>query len=133
MKRLERTPGPGEMSTGASGPLGLTQVQFLLLSGLEDLGRDGAAVGQNELARRPRIDAMMTSQVLRTLEAKGLVGRLSNPRDQRAKVLILTDEGAEAARRAAGLMVDCERLFFLRPTDDVAASMAGLGGLTPLG
>jgi DNA-binding MarR family transcriptional regulator len=114
-------------------PVGLTQVQFLLLSGLEDLGRDGAAVRQNELAQRTRVDVMMTSQVLRTLEAKGLVERLSNPRDQRAKVLILTSEGREAIGRAADLMAHCERMFFLRPTDDVAALMAGMRELAPPG
>jgi DNA-binding MarR family transcriptional regulator len=114
-------------------PLGLTQAQFLLLSGLEELGRDERAVNQSDLARRARLDEMMASQVLRTLEAKGLVERLSNPRDRRAKVLSLTPEGCDAARRAADVMVECERMFFLRPAEDVAALMAALRELTPIG
>jgi DNA-binding MarR family transcriptional regulator len=114
-------------------PLGLSQVQFLLLSGLEDLCRNGEPVKQADLAYRTRIDEMMASLVLRTLEAKGLVKRLSNPLDLKAKVLILTSEGGAAARRAADPMVDCERLFFLRPTDEVVALAVGLRELAPFG
>jgi DNA-binding MarR family transcriptional regulator len=114
-------------------PLGLTQVQFLLLSGLEDLCRDGEPVRQSRLAYRTGIDEMMASLVLRTLEAKGLVERLSSCLDRRAKVLLLTSEGAEAARRGGDAIVDCERLFFLRPTDDITALTAGLTGLVPFG
>src|SRR4051794_41912041 len=56
------------------GPFDLTHVQFVLLASLAWLRADGP-VTQRELASHARTDPMMTSQVLRALEAKGLVDR----------------------------------------------------------
>ena len=82
-------------------PLGLTHVQFVLLASLAWLARDGAVVTQVELARHAATDVMMTSQVLRALESRGLLERHPHPADARARALaacaIPAVEAADAA------------------------------------
>jgi DNA-binding MarR family transcriptional regulator len=70
-----------------------TQVQFALLSSLLRLESREQWVTQAMLARHAKLDEMMTSQVLRSLEKRGLVERHPHPRDTRAKYLLLTLEG----------------------------------------
>ena len=82
-------------------PHGVTPVQFLLLSGLFELGDAGSvAVNQAALARNCNTDPMMTSQVLRTLEKDGLLRRAVNPEDRRAVAVEITASGASLVNRA---------------------------------
>jgi DNA-binding MarR family transcriptional regulator len=55
---------------------------------------------------------MMTSQVLRTLEAKGLVTREAHPTDARARALAATATGVELVNRAIGAVETVDRDFF---------------------
>ena len=55
-------------------PFGLTHVQFVLTAALTWLGADGP-VTQRQLADFAGTDPMMTSQVVRVLEQRGLVVR----------------------------------------------------------
>jgi DNA-binding MarR family transcriptional regulator len=81
-------------------PLGLTHVQFVLLACTWWLDQKGDVPNQMTLARQAGTDVKMTSQVLRTLEAKGLLQRHVDPDDNRAKQLHITAVGAKLARRA---------------------------------
>ena len=56
----------------ALAPFALTHVQFVLLATLTSID-SSVPVTQRDLATRAAIDPMMTSQVLRTLESKGLI------------------------------------------------------------
>ncbi len=94
------------------GSLGLTYVQVVLLSGLKHLAEIDEAVSQASLAHHLGADAMMTSQVLRTLETAGLVRRERNPRDQRAMILVLTAEGDARLARAIPVLAEAEAEFF---------------------
>jgi DNA-binding MarR family transcriptional regulator len=95
-------------------PLDLTHVQFVLLAAVTWL--DGAVGGdpvrQRDLAAHAATDPMMTSQVLRTLERKGLVERRDHPRDRRAKALVPTSAGVVLANRALVAVENCDREFF---------------------
>lgn len=71
----------------------LTHVQFVLLAGTWWLSDHGGEPTQTQLVEHTRIDPMMTSQVLRRLEDKGLVERSEDIVDTRAKRVCLTDEG----------------------------------------
>lgn len=83
-------------------PLGLTHVQFVLLTVAWWHEEHGAgAATQTVVATTAGTDPMMTSQVLRRLEADGLVRREPHPDDARARCVGLTDEGR--ARLAAAL------------------------------
>ncbi|HEV2635394.1 MAG TPA: MarR family transcriptional regulator [Actinocrinis sp.] len=92
-------------------PFGLTHVQFVLLAALSWLGADGP-VTQKALADHAATDPMMTSQVLRALEAQGLVERRPHPQDGRARALAVTAEGRELADRAVVAVEACDAEFF---------------------
>ncbi len=94
-------------------PFDLTHVQFVLLASLTWLDSD-TPVTQRALAAHARTDPMMTSQVLRTLEAKGLVVRGPHPTDARARALTATPRGAELANAANASVEAVDRTFFAR-------------------
>ncbi|MFC3983246.1 MarR family winged helix-turn-helix transcriptional regulator [Streptosporangium jomthongense] len=96
----------------ALAPLDLTHVQFVLLATAWWMNSHGESPNQLSLARRAGTDVKMTSQVLRRLEDKGLLGREVDPADTRAKLLRTTDEGAELARRAIGVVEAADAAFF---------------------
>ena len=95
-------------------PYGLTHVQFVLLASLTWLaGLDGGGpVTQRELADHAATDPMMTSQVLRVLEQRSLVGRSAHPVDKRAVAIAVTDSGAALANSANAAVEACDRRFF---------------------
>ncbi len=95
----------------ALAPFGLTHVQFVLLASLTWL--DGEEpVTQRELAEHAGTDPMMTSQVLRALERKGLVTRGAHPFDRRAHALAPTAAGATLANRANAAVEAADAAYF---------------------
>lgn len=98
----------------ALAPFGLTHVQFVLLVAVTwlDEGAGGDPVTQRDLAAQAATDPMMTSQVLRTLEGKGLIERRDHPSDRRAKALAPTESGVALANRAVVAVERCDREFF---------------------
>ena len=82
----------------ALAPLGLTHVQFVLLATTWWLNSDGQSPNQLGVARQAGTDVKMTSEVLRKLEAKGLIRREVDPADTRARRLLATEQGAELAK-----------------------------------
>jgi DNA-binding MarR family transcriptional regulator len=92
-------------------PYDLTHVQFVLLASLTWLRADGP-VTQKDLATHAGTDPMMTSQVLRALEAKRLVERRDHPTDSRARALVVTAAGADLANRANSAVEGVDRAFF---------------------
>ena len=61
---------------------------------------------------------MMTSQVLRTLESKGLIERLAHPTDGRARTLALTSAGVSLVNRANAAVEHADRAYFAALGDD---------------
>lgn len=96
-------------------PFDLTHVQFVLLASLTWLDAD--APTQSELAAHAGTDPMMTSQVLRALEAKSLVERRPHPTDGRARLLAATTAGKALANRAVAAVEACDTEFFARLAD----------------
>ena len=93
-------------------PLGLTHVQFVLLSCAWWLNDHGLVPNQLELARQAGTDVKMTSQVVRKLEAKGLLERDTDPGDTRARRLRITPEGTNLALRAIEHVERADAEFF---------------------
>lgn len=99
----------------ALAPLELTHVQFVLLAGVWWLAREGpVAPSQRELADHAGTDPMMTSQVLRALEARGHVLRTPDPGDRRTRRLTPTPAGASLAAEAVGIVETADAAFFAR-------------------
>lgn len=105
-------------------PHGLSHVQFVLLASLTWLDTD-EPVTQKDLAAHAGTDPMMTSQVLRALEARGLVERRTHPTDSRARSLVVTRTGAALANRAVADVEAVDRRFF-EPLGDRGAEFTAL-------
>lgn len=93
-------------------PFGLTHAQFVLLASLTWLVDEAKPLTQADLASHAKMDVMMTSNVLRTLEEKGLVRRDPHPTDTRAKSLAVTEQGRELAAQAVRVVENIDRDFF---------------------
>ncbi|MFF4402021.1 MarR family winged helix-turn-helix transcriptional regulator [Streptomyces sp. NPDC001480] len=109
----------------ALAPLDLTHVQFVLLACAWWLNNQGEHPNQMALARQAGTDVKMTSQVLRTLEHKGLIERAVDPADTRAKRLRVTDAGADLAPRAIAAVEHADARFFQPVPLDDAVSLLG--------
>lgn len=78
-----------------TGDFDVTPVQFAILNALiEDPGED-----QVTLAAKVAFDAATFGSVIGRLEAKGWVRRVPDAADRRRKLLWITEEGQETARR----------------------------------
>ncbi|RZS89567.1 MarR family transcriptional regulator [Motilibacter rhizosphaerae] len=113
-------------------PLGLTHVQFVLLASSWWLGEHGGPPHQRALAAHASTDVMMTSSVVRALEARGLVRRTPDPQDSRAKRVTVTEEGAALARQAMQAVEAADAAFFAAAqqefgTGELLALLRGLG------
>lgn len=106
---------------GGLDTLGITHAQFLLLAALDFLSNEKNIVSQQDLAKHCRIDKMMTSKILRTLQKKGMLSRKKNKMDTRSKSMILSEEGQELLKKAFK-MIDQIDGDFLMPL--------GLNGLS---
>jgi len=96
----------------ALAPMSLTHAQYVLLSTLYGMQREGRQPSQRELADRTGLEALYVSKLARTLEADGLIARPRDADDTRALRLALTERGAEAVRPAmAAVQVLLEKLL----------------------
>lgn len=116
----------------ALAPHGLTHVQFVLLATLASL--QPSPVTQRQLADAATTDVMMTSQVLRALEAKGLIERHPHPNDKRAMLLTPTMQGASIINNANAAVENADTKFFsalgAQALDRFITSLATLSGNT---
>ena len=96
----------------ALAPLGLTHVQFVLLAAAWWLNSRGEDPNQLSVARQAGTDVKMTSEVLRKLEAKGLVVRTVDVADTRARRIRVTERGGELAQAAVMAVEGVDAAFF---------------------
>jgi DNA-binding MarR family transcriptional regulator len=96
----------------ALAPLDLTHVQFVLLACTWGLNEQGERPTQIALAGQAGTDIKMTSQVLRSLERKGLIEREIDTADTRARRLRVTRRGARLAPRAIAIVEEVDSRFF---------------------
>lgn len=120
--------------------LDLTHAQFVLLASAAYLGTAAAEEGaqpapvtQKLLAGHAKLDAVTTSEVLRTLEAKGLVERRPHPEDARARAVAVTKAGKALARKAIPAVEEADAAYFREHAGQVAALAALVRGSTPSG
>ncbi len=95
-------------------PFNITHPQFVLLAALGWLTRKGARVSQVELARFSASDPTMTSQILRTLEKRGLIQRERMEGNERSKFPSLTAQGAKKIEEVLPLVEEVDHHFFSR-------------------
>ncbi len=93
-------------------PFDLTHAQFVLLASMTWLAGGEKPLTQIDLASHAKMDVMMTSNVLRTLEEKGLILRKPHPTDTRAKSLTVTSKGLKLAEQAVQVVEKIDSSFF---------------------
>ncbi|TGL64675.1 MarR family winged helix-turn-helix transcriptional regulator [Leptospira sarikeiensis] len=93
-------------------PLDLTHAQFVLLAVTHWLELHEEETTQIKIAERAKTDPMTTSTVLRTLESKKLVKRVSHSTDTRAKLVQSTSEGQKILKQAVKVVEDFDEEFF---------------------
>uniref|UniRef100_UPI00307F3783 MarR family winged helix-turn-helix transcriptional regulator n=1 Tax=Ferroplasma sp. TaxID=2591003 RepID=UPI00307F3783 len=92
--------------------IGITHVQFVLLASAMWLNDCNKQSTQAAIAKFSHADAMMTSQVLRALEEKGLVLRVNNSEDSRANNITITEDGRNIVEKAMKVVEDTDSEFF---------------------
>lgn len=119
----------------ALAPFDLTHVQFVLLASTWWLAEHDGPPRQRDLADHAGTDPMMTSQVVRTLERKGLLAREVDPDDRRAWRLTLTRSGAALVRKALKAVEDADTAYFGQlgkpARDRFVSGLRELGGPPP--
>lgn len=100
------------MQRDALALLGLTHVQFVLLTVTFWLETQKSPPTQNRLAATAKTDKMMTSQIVRSLEQRKLLKRVRDPHDGRAFLLSTTEEGRHLVRLALPVVEKVDQDFF---------------------
>lgn len=100
------------MISSALAPLGLTHVQFVLLACAWWLNQAGGRPSQVEVARQAGTDVKMASEVLRSLERKGLLERRADESDARARQIVVTRKGKALAPKAIAAVEAVDSEFF---------------------
>jgi DNA-binding MarR family transcriptional regulator len=114
----------------ALAPHELTHVQFVLLASLWWLAEHEAeAPTQTRLSEQAGTDPMMTSQVLRKLEARGLLRRVPDAHDTRARRLHLTPSGRELIAIALTDVENTDIEFFAPLAERHEGFLEALGAL----
>jgi len=91
--------------------LGLTHPQFVILATTGWLTRTGKRASQAEIGKQAALDPNTTSQVLRSLQAKGWIER-PYVTNERSKYPILTAAGAELLKKALPAVESADATFF---------------------
>jgi DNA-binding MarR family transcriptional regulator len=116
-------------------PMGLTHVQFVLLASTWWLAAEGRRPNQRELADHAGTNVMMTSQVVRSLEARRLLRRESDAEDTRALQLEVTPEGEALVLRALKAVEDADKRYFSSVEDQerLLGALRRMAGRSPTG
>ncbi len=106
-------------------PFELTHGQFVLLANLWWLQEHSEVVTQNDLAHHAEIDVMMTSDLVRKLEERGLMRRTEHPHDSRARSIRLTAAGKRLVGEVVPVVENVDQTFF----EGLGAEAATFGAL----
>lgn len=106
-------------------PMGLTHVQFVVLASVARLCGNVETVTQADVCRWGQLDANMASEVVRSLEGRGLLARREHPTDRRAHRLELTEEGQKLFAEARALIIPVKEAFFA-PLPDEGKALAAI-------
>jgi MarR family transcriptional regulator, organic hydroperoxide resistance regulator len=110
--------------------VGLTHTQYVFMGTLFELEKHQDKATQNDLARLTNSDVTMTSQILRTLQKRGLVLREQIEGDERAKYSSLSPAGKKLVKKAAEIMKTNEKEYFAPVEKDMEQFLMYLKNLT---
>lgn len=90
----------------------LTHAQFVLLASTAWLNTNSQSVSQVQLANHAKMDVMLASNVLKTLEKKKLIRRVIDKTDTRSKTVTITAEGIALSKKAVRDVERFDHKFF---------------------
>jgi len=91
---------------------GLTGTQLELLGAIYHMSCQNIEATQIVLSQETEIDPMTTSTILRNLERKGLISRRESVIDTRARIVEVTEAGAELFSKAMTKVKEGQELLF---------------------
>lgn len=91
---------------------GLTGTQLELLGAIYHMSNQNIEATQIVLSQETEIDPMTTSTILRNLEKKGLISRRESTTDTRARIVEVTETGAELFSKAITKVKEGQNLLF---------------------
>ena len=106
-------------------PLGLTNVQFAVLSSMARLQGESPCVTQSDVCRIGLLDPNMASEVVRTLKKRGLVEQNPHPSDRRAYRIELTEAGEATYLAGRKAIIEVKAAFFA-PLGEEAKRLAAM-------
>lgn len=92
-------------------PLQLTHPQFVILAVTGWLTQSGAIANQSDIGKQASLDPNTTSQILRGLQAKGLIERKQSEHEK-SKKPVLTPAGAKLLVKALAAVEKADVAFF---------------------
>ncbi len=104
----------------------LTYTQFIVLYISDFLTESHINVYQHQVAKFSRIDRMMTSRILASLEKKNYIERIKLSGDARAKLVNLTDKGKEVLEQSLRAVSKAEQTFFKPGGTEFVKSMENI-------
>lgn len=90
----------------------ITHVQYLLLASIHQLEMDGKLTSQKQIANHAKVDIMMTSKVLRSLERKKLITRKRYHLDGRVFICKINERGIEKINQVSPIIKKLDIAFF---------------------
>jgi DNA-binding MarR family transcriptional regulator len=93
-------------------PLGLTNSQFTVLAAVSWIGFQGGTPTQQDIADFAGTDRMMTSKLLQSLAARGLVERTADAQDARVRRITLTPAGRHLITESTAVARQVDAEFF---------------------
>lgn len=110
--------------------VGLTYIQYVFMGTLFELENHQDKATQNGLAKLTNSDVIMTSQILRTLQKRGLVLREPIEGDERMDYPMLSMAGKKLVQKATEIMQNYEKEYFASIEKDMEKFLMYLKVLT---
>lgn len=93
-------------------PFGISHAQFVILAVIRWCFEIKQEPTQVNIARLSSLDKMTISKSLKKLAALGLVSRMEDARDSRAKTVVLSEKGHVLIKKLISLVEEIDRSFF---------------------
>ncbi len=91
---------------------GLSPLQFNVLIAIQALQKNDGSAKQVHVARYAGVDVMTLSKNVRALEEAGVVRRLEDPHDSRARIVELTREGTNRVKQLEKALGKLDKQIF---------------------
>ena len=108
----------------AVAPMGITRSQFWVLVNIARYGQDGIA--QTELARLMSVGKVSLGGLIDRMEANGILERLPDPIDRRAKKVLMTQKGEDLLHRLQDVALDINKQIMKGITKEQNKALDGL-------